>query len=245
METNSMGAIHVNIAVVMTTYFPENDTGQRRFENAKRVIASLEKNLHGTPFTIVVSDDSPTELGRLHSQELLGEVKVRTLSCIGPNLGVGASINRALGLLDKWYSDNYSWIYLPDDFELTKPLHLFKAIRLIEDFGYDFVRLDLPHPELVCTTKFCQGVGWWLEVDLSRDYAFATRPTLISRHLTDVIGPFFEQEDAYRVEVAASRMVINYRDTLKGAIVPQSFGDSWEHLSLDKDEVGLIKAWQQ
>lgn len=229
----------MKIALVMTTYYPEGEIGATRFENAKRVVKSLNQNLIPNDLcTLIVSDDSETELGRLHSQELLHFYKNKSLSVIGPNAGVGASINRALAFLNKWYTKEYAWIYMPDDLMLIKPFDLTQAVKLLNpSIGYDFVRLDLPHPNLLCKTKFQQNIGWWLDLDLRCEYSFATRPTLISSKFTERIGPFKEFASSYEVELDYSHRVSDQLLYSAGAI-SCNLGNAWCHLSSEAEAVG-------
>lgn len=230
----------MNIAIIMTTFYPENNIGEARLASAKSVVKSLNRNLIPNDIcTLIVADDSPTELGKLHSQELLFEYKNRSFSVIGPNAGVGASINRALEFLNIWHEEEWAWIYMPDDLMLTKPFDLTQAIKLIA-MGYDFVRLDLPHPNLVCRTKFQQDIGWWLNLDLRCEYSFATRPTLISSKLTEKVGKFKEFADSYETELDYSHRVCDKSKYLIGGL-SCDLGNAWRHLSSDAEAVGYQK----
>lgn len=222
----------MNIAVIVTTYYPEGPIGAVRLEHTKEVLGSLS-NLY--PINqIIVSDDGSHMRHEVSKLDLYANnVKIIT----GPNAGVGASINRALLYLQaQWNLQDWVWIYLPDDLMLTKELDLTQAIKLIE-LGYDFVRLDLPHPNLLCKTKFQQDIGWYLDLDLRCEYSFATRPTLISSKFSEKIGPFKEFADSYLVELDYSHRVSDQMLYSAGAI-SCDLGNAWEHCSDDNEEVG-------
>jgi hypothetical protein len=218
----------MNVAVVMTTYFPEGELGKRRLEHAKQTLYSLKK-LVPHPF-IIIADDTGT-------YQAVDELTRNTTytKVIGPHAGVGASINRGLNFLDSYYKEqDYAWIYLPDDLWLIKEMDLTQAVNLLK--YYDYVRLDLPHPELFCKTKFEEGLGWWLELcHTNRDFTFATRPTLIKSSVHKEIGPWLEMADSYAVELDYSQRVS--KALLKGALVCD-MGNAWQHLSSDEDAVG-------
>lgn len=225
----------MKIAVVMTTYYPEGPIGVARLKHAKDVLVSLEDL---TPIDqIIISDDGS------HNQQGLNNLYfyVPMASIItGPNAGVGASINRALLFLQShWNHEEWAWIYMPDDLLLTKSIDLTQAIKLLE-IGYDFVRLDLPHPNLLCKTKFQQDIGWWLDLDLRCEYSFATRPTLISSELTHKFGGFKEFADSYEVELDYSHRVSDHQLYIAGAI-SCDLGNAWQHLSADEEAVGYQK----
>lgn len=230
----------MKVAVVMTTYFPDSAVGRRRLANAKRVIQSIYNNLTPLPF-LVVADDSG--IGTEWAAQVLSDYRGQAAVVSGPNLGVGASLNRAITYLDSlWTGEPWSWLYLPDDFLLTRPLDLTQAAQLL-DYNYSYVRLDLPHPNLACVTKFHAPIGWWLELSYALGgFVFATRPTLISRMVHYSVGLFLEQADSYAVELDISRRVADAR--LRGAVVMNpAMGTAWEHLSSDEDEVGRLTPW--
>lgn len=224
----------MNIAVVMTTFYPEGPIGEARFNNTKDVVWSL-RNLNPIIDEIIVADDGSKEQYPIES--FLQYIQWPITIVRGPNSGVGASINRALLYLQaQWNLEDWAWIYLPDDLKLTRPLDLTQAIKLIE-IGYDFVRLDLPHPNLVCKTKFQQDTGWWLNLDLRCEFSFATRPTLISSKLTEKVGKFKEFADSYETELDYSHRVCDKAKYLIGGL-SCDLGNAWSHLSSDAEAVG-------
>lgn len=229
----------MNTAIIMTTYYPKGDAGAQRLENAKKVLKSLRilDSFDGSsrimPNLIIADDGSPTE----HLNELIPYYPTHLTQFVtGPHAGVGASINRALKVLDDTWKHDYAWIYMPDDLLLTRQINLLKASALFK--YYDFVRLDLPHPELFCKTKFEQDLGWWFELCYTnRDFVFATRPTLISSRVHHEVGLFKEMADSYEVELDYSRRV--QAVNLKGALVCD-VGDTWQHLSTEKEAIGYL-----
>jgi hypothetical protein len=112
----------------------------------------------------------------------------------GPHNGIGASLNRALRVVKD------DWIYTTDDWLLLDSLELDGPIQLLQ--SYDIVRIGPVHPNLRCITRFQEGIGWWLEIDLdSEGYPFGTRPFLARHDVIPRILPLIEGTDSYEFEV--------------------------------------------
>jgi hypothetical protein len=215
------------IDVVVTCYFPQD--APERQEYARRSVKSLILNL-GTQtelLRLVIADDSADEHAALVNELLAYSVRywnsaVHTRSY---HNGIGASLNAAL---DK-VSD--VWLYTTDDWELQSALNLDGPLHLLRQ-GYDLVRLGPVHPDLCCTTRFQQGIGWWL--DLLPHYggfAFATRPFLATKDFWKKIGPFDEGLNSYETERLYAERVARSTSKLAywGGI---DLAGPWEHIGL-------------
>lgn len=186
------------VNVIMTTYF-SNDAPERQ-EYAVESLQSLLTNLHSSDgLRLIVSDDSeaPYEIANklMHMPEAAGYHLWHSATYSNSeHYGIGASLNRSLKYVDKY------WMYTTDDWRLECPLSLDGPMRLLGQ-GYDLVRLGPVHPDLQCVTRFQAGLGWWL--DLRQEYggfAFATRPFIATKTFYEKIGPFDERLNSYETE---------------------------------------------
>jgi hypothetical protein len=146
----------------------------------------------------------------------------------GPHGGIGASLNRALARV----AHNELWLYTTDDWELQDSydrgsINLDKAIWLIREEEYDFVRLGPIHPNLPCFTKFTVGPGWWLHLEFGSGFVFGTRPFLASKRFYEKVGPFLEGVDAYVCERDYSDRC-NMHNGLRAAAL--NLVGPWEHI---------------
>lgn len=146
----------------------------------------------------------------------------------GPRVGIGGSLNRAL----QFVRDSDQWLYCTDDWVLTHQYDLWPATLLIKREGYDYVRLGPPHPNIVCQTKFQQGLGWWLELwPKGGGFAFGTRPFIATKQFYDKIGPFKENCDAYVCERDYSDRVTDMWSHVRMAeVVSGSLEGPWKHI---------------
>lgn len=216
----------MNITVVMTTYIPDGP-GAVRYQYALKSIQSLRSYLYTTHklFLHIADDCSPRQDLLLALVEF---AKLQGIDCtytVTGHEGIGASLNLALKAIKTHY-----WIYTTDDWQLLSFLDLDKPVKLIKEFSYDIVRLGPIHPNLQCTTKFNDTIGWWLDISPKTGFAFATRPFLATKTLVDKCGPFDENCNAYEAE----RMFAERVSCLKNVFIAQS-GDitlagPWKHI---------------
>lgn len=215
------------VTVVMTTYVPEDVP--ERAEYLDRSIASLIKWLRPyDAWKIHVADDGS------HNQNAVLDVinkwnKVVSYT-ITEHAGIGSSLNAALRLIP----DNGLWLYTTDDWVLLQHYDIRPAIKLIEEAGYDYVRIGHPHPDVLCKIKFQQGCGYWLHLYADEGgFAFATRPFIATKRFYNEVGPFKEQCSSYDVEIDyAERM----KHTQHGLAQINLRGDEWHHIG--EKEVG-------
>lgn len=210
------------LTVVVTTYIPQGDIGKRRFEYLFEAVYSLWEHLSGNECKLHIADDS--------EEPGLIDVSQFPLSLISysnsRHRGIGASLNKAL----EHVSGN--WMYTTDDWLLTNRLDVTSALKLLDYYKYDVVRVGPLHPNLGCTTRFNQDVGWWLDIH-NGAFAFATRPFIATYDFYARTGKFMEQVDSYQCEV-------DYMKRAKGAKIAgiMEYHNIWEHLGEDYS-VGL------
>lgn len=192
------------ITVVMTTYMSSDFDGAQRMRYMDASMNTLLRDLVADePVRLHIADD-----GSNHPEAIkaIAQCLQRAHSHWGTKAtwtstsheGIGASLNRAL---ERVFADGDDmWLYTTDDWSLINKLDLTGPAKLIRN-GYDLVRLGPVHPDLCCTTRFDQTIGWWL--DLLQHYggfAFATRPFLASKTFYEKIGPFDERLNSYETE---------------------------------------------
>lgn len=216
------------IKVVVTTYVPE--TGHPRASYLGTTLASLYRNL-GAPESIefLIANDGP------HNDSNVLEVAIDVFGNYtgwyvagGPRAGIGGSLNRAL----REVAQDDLWMYTTDDWKLNYRYGLSQAVRLIREQDYDYVRLGPPHPNVVCQTKYEQGLGFWLELwPKGGGFAFATRPFVATKQFYEKIGPFKEHCDAYVCERDYSDRVTDMWSHVRLAeVVNGSFEGPWQHI---------------
>lgn len=212
------------ITVIMTTYAPIG--GEARAEYTKICVNSLLENIRSPmPLRLHIADDGSADNHYIKDVMIkASKVWGTPSSCSNAkHRGIGASLNKALQLVGEY------WLYTTDDWKLTQKLYLAPAIKLV-NLGYDMVRLGPIHPNLKCMTKFNQDIGWWLDVSTETGFAFATRPFLAAKSLTEKIGPFDEGLNAYEVERYYAERIAR-RNVIQIAFDgSQTLAGSWEHI---------------
>ncbi len=224
------------ITVVMTTYAPAG-AGAKRAEYAESTLRGLITNLRSPqPLRLHVADDGSADSRYITDLLALAERVWGAKGAVtrAERQGIGASLNKALGQIEG------KWLYITDDWLLTDKLDLSVPCRLIDDQQYDLVRIGPPHPNLRCQTRFCEGLGWWLDIDASwGGFAFATRPFLASGDFYRICGPFVEVANAYVTEQDYAVRVTE-KNRARIAYYDASFnrGGPWRHIG--EYEVGVI-----
>lgn len=219
------------LKIIMTTYAPDII----RAGYSREVVRSLYKNLATSlpaDWEILIADDgTPDEIFNVYYAETAFNLKYTRVM----RKGIGGSLNCALRevRLDDLI------MYITDDWVLTETLNIQPAIDLITQLGYDYVRVNPLHPNLVCTTKFHQPIGWWLDLHQSQGgFAFATRPFIASRRFFEKVGEFKEYADAYVTEQDYAERVA-HMSALKLAALVDMHGP-WRHIG-DGSPVGKIQ----
>lgn len=237
------GGLAMTIQVVVSTYCPEewatvakddDENRHPRTDYLLETLKGLRDNLFALePIEYILANDGPVTQEHVlfpardvldwptpnyHRYQIAG----------GTRVGLGGSLNRALGLV----RPDSLWMYNTDDWVLEAEYDLTQAVRLIREHNYGYVRLGPPHPNVMCTTKFCQGLGWWLELmPWHGGFAFGTRPFLATRRFYEQVGGFKEQCDAYEVELDYCRRVQSKHEQLRLAeVVSGSLEGPWGHV---------------
>lgn len=216
-----------NLTIVMTTY---NPPGTRdRFNYANRCIDGFFKYLMYEPEVkfIIADDGSDPKLLEL----LCKHIGNKTVYTRTERKGIGGSLNKALDYVTTPY-----FMFTTDDWLLRRTLDLAQALQLLQthSLNYTMVRLGPLHPNLKCWTMFNREIGWWLDVDCSEGYAFATRP-FVAKTQWFQDNPFDENLDAYETERMYSD---KFQKQMRIAAYPDISGACWKHIG--EYEVGHI-----
>lgn len=203
------------VDVVITTW---DDGEGLRASYLGKVCASWrhwasERDLNVIPQLIVSDDGSDNTV----VQDIARAFNAMFVS--GTHNGIGASLNRSLEYVKG------PWVYTTDDWLLNGPLELGQAEQLLE--MYDIVRIGPPHPNLRCTIRFQQQIGWWLEIDRdSGGYPFGTRPFLARRDLIRRLGPLKEGVDSYEFENWFGHRCL----AIGASVAAVTLHGPWEHI---------------
>ena len=219
------------INVIVSTYIPDGEVGEQRAKYLHATVKSLRDRLMAPqPIRFILANDGPVNQPEVLyvGNDVLAWHKVPWTVTGGERVGLGGSLNRALGLVEG--SD--LWMYTTDDWLLTEMYNLRQAVQLLVEDGYDCVRLGPPHPNVAGQIKFRQGIGWWLELwPRCGYYTFATRPFVANRNFFDTVGPFKEQCDAYAMEKDyAERVVEDWYRVSMAEVVNGSLEGPWKHV---------------
>lgn len=181
--------------IVMTTYSPPDKLERSNY--ARHCIRALSKKLVGGTLRFHIADDgSPQkEYDSLVACANYYFGRHNVTHSQTQRRGIGGSLNQALRQI------NTDWMYTTDDWLITSAVDLRPVRVLIDQFGYDIVRLGPIHPNLACWTRFNTLAGWYLELDQTKGgFAFATRPFIATKNFYNTVGPFKENVDAYVTE---------------------------------------------
>jgi hypothetical protein len=236
------------VTVVMTTYAPDGEASVRRLY-AERTLRRLIRYLHCSDgLRLHIADDGSASTDWI--DRLLQQAGQGWEPCGGhtdaKRHGIGASLNRALETLQ---DERDLWMYITDDWLLTDHMDLDRAVTLIRQGGYEYVRLGPIHPNLIGKVMFNERAGWWLDLwPAAGGFCFATRPFLATRFFWNHYGPFLQDANAYDVEQEYSERVANeaksrsawLRMAHDGHI---TFPGPWEHIG--EVEVGTIQPRQE
>lgn len=217
----------------MTTYAPESKP--ERADYAVEAMLKLARYLRvpgAYDVMVHISDDVSASASCLKmiagAETIVGAQRVAFHQ--KKHSGIGGSLNHTLSSL----SPDDIWLYTTDDWVLTAPLDLTKALRLMQGApAYEMVRLGPIHPNVYCKTVFQQDIGWWLQLHEDMGgYVFATRPFLAR------VGPFqrrgFKEHcDAYECEKEYAEYVGSGSSELydiAAVVDAQGLEGPWEHI---------------
>lgn len=218
-----------NIVVVMTTYAPAGEVGYARRDYAMEAIRSLCYHLRGADFRLHIADDGSVSQEFLHDLSQAANIVWHRHPSItnAQRKGIGGSLNLALDTIPERI-----WMYTTDDWILTGALDIEAAIQLIENLGYDYVRLGPIHPHVMCSAEFNQEIGWWLRIHQKwGGYAYATRPFIATKEFYYNVGRFEERSTSYSCETDYNERVCS-KEELKLACLPDISGRMWHHIGV-------------
>lgn len=166
----------MTLPVVVTTYFPPGEEGERRSEVALATVASWRAWIHASLALIVADDHSDPRT----FERFVAAVQPEVVSTVRRASGVGASLNR--GFLLAFQMADYA-LYAVDDWMLTGPLVIrpwLEVFDLMPDIGC--LRLGVPHPNLRGSVIHVPGPSQrWLLALEPYGYAVAQRPAIWHR----------------------------------------------------------------
>lgn len=208
-----------DITIVMTTYFPEGDTGIARYKAMSQTVLSWEKHLkYEGIIRLHMADDGSQGYGRPTYYDS------RLVTTSNQNRkGVGASLNTGFQIA---YKHSPLVAYFVDDWSLTQELDITAWAKVLlerEDIG--MVRLGMPHPNLTGRVEHLGELGWGLILD-SYSYAYGQRPAIYHKRFTDAYGRFPEDCSAMDCE----RMYSERVNAMEGPKVMLALPHSWKHL---------------
>lgn len=216
--------VNKDIVILMTTYFPPGEDGEKRLQAAEMATTTWLHHLqyYGGDIRIHVADDGSE---RHFVNQLLCFTRDRgwgnTTLSVNQRQGVGASLNAGLQATKEELI-----LHAVDDWALTQELDLAPWAWLLQH-GYNIgmVRLGPPHPELRGTVQMFEK-GWYLSLQ-RYGFAFATRPFLARREFFEAYGPFPEELNALETE-----RIYNQRfATQGGPMIALALPHPWEHLA--------------
>lgn len=217
------------VAVVMSCYNPvDGERGRYAVETTKALVANLYCK-DACIFRLIIADDGSEDRDFIYECARIAYDAwgVRTVCTVADRQGIGGSLNKAL----EQVSIAEHWMYITDDWVLTRPLDIAPALTLMREFEYDYVRLNPMHPNLACKTKFAEKVGWWLDIDQTQGgYAFATRPFLATKKFYDHVGPFAENLDVYKTETDYAIRVSKQKSVRLAGLIDMR--GPWKHVGV-------------
>lgn len=186
----------LDVTVVMTTWFPEGDDGNKRLSIAKGALGTWEHFLfnHVGRIYLHIADDG-SDIVHLDSLMETCQKFHPTLS-VQQRHGVGASLNTGFR---KAFEKSDFVLYAVDDWKLNYECDLTPWINLLdEDESIGCIRLGPPHPDLTGMIQHDNN-RWYIRLD-RHHFAFSFRPTLFHRRMIDKYGRFDEDVNSYDAE---------------------------------------------
>ena len=222
----------MNIAVVVTTYFPDSPVGVSRLKSTLRAVESWARFLtceHSALSLIFVNSCGVSPYQSEFEKFTRGGISVRWFSQNGG--GVGASLN--LGFKEAFKTTSLA-LYAADDWALTAPLDLTPWSRLLQrEANVGMVRLGPPHADLTGKVQMF-AEGWGLLLD-RHHYSFGHRPALYHRRMLEAYGPFTEKINALECE----RLYNESFCRTAGPEIVLALPHPWEHVG--ETEVGDLE----
>lgn len=212
------------VSIVITTYF-DADHGAERVRAALEAARTWKKYFDHKHFHIHVADDGSVDKYLTFYVNNLKKIFTHeefTLSS-QQRQGVGASLNAGIRhALER--SDMF--LYLVDDWSLTRPFHLEPWIQALEDdWTIGMVRLGPPHPNIRGKIRMLPS-GWVMVLD-RYGYAYGQRPALYHQRFHEYYGAYPEHCSALECE----RMYnLYYANNFLGPDIVLALPDFWQHI---------------
>lgn len=219
------------ITIVMTTYFPSGDDGDKRLATAALTVKSWVREMHYlSAIRLHVADDGSDDY---YDNFVWSFDDIPATYSKQNRRGVGASLNAGFRQAFKL---SPIVLYCVDDWLLMEPLVLTPWVKLLlerEDVG--MVRLGPPHPKISGTVEtFTEDwQGWGLRLN-RLGYAFGHRPALYHKRMIDSYGWFAEDCDAM---VCEKKYNAGFCQS-SGPDIVLALPHPWQHL--ESVELGFI-----
>lgn len=214
------------ITIVMTTFIPTGDDGDKRILVEDAALQTWADNLkYRGKINLHIADDGSVKEGIHIPNRWMRNLDSLSYSSQSRK-GVGASLNAGFR---KAFETSPLAIYLADDWSLIEPLDLTPWAQLLmerEDVGV--VRFSPPHPSIRGSVEaFTTNLqSWGLRLD-RYGYAYGHRPALHHKRFWDAYGEYAEKCTALECE---DRYNLNYCSK-EGPDVILTLPSKFEHLS--------------
>lgn len=169
------------ITIVVTTWFPPGEDGDKRYNIFREALASWHQHLkYDGELHYHIADDGTFAWPGLPPPATFSRQNRR---------GVGASLNAGFA---QAFAQGELALYAVDDWKLAADLDLTPWARLLRDSSLmGCVRLGPPHPDLTGAVLHLGENGWALLLE-KHHYAFGFRPALYHKRFFDYYGWFDE-----------------------------------------------------
>lgn len=228
-----MGVKYPPVTIVLTTYFPDGEDGDKRIAACRHTVNSWEEYLHydGNLFLHNANDGSARDLafGPIGTDTFKGNKVTHSWQ---NRHGVGASLNA--GFKAAFVRSPFV-AYFVDDWALTQHFDITPWVYLMmQKQTVGMVRLGPPHPgnlgHIFPMSDLWQG--WAAILDLQAGYAYAQRPALYHQRFIDAYGWFDEDCSAIICENNYSNRLV-YRSVLNnppGPDIVLALPHPWQHI---------------
>lgn len=221
------------LTVVMTTWAPNDETGQARRSYAELAMASWIANLsYDGELRIHVADDGsdlpwfPESLAEVYTDAIprVPQQWAPALSLGAPTKrrGLGGSLNAGFAAA---FQVSPIVAYFADDWSLTAPFDLTPWATLMESHDDIGVVRFLPHPDLTGTVMHLGELGWALRLD-RHHFVCGVRPALYHERFA-AYGPFEELVNVFECEQSHNN---RFCGATEGPDIVLALPHPWEHI---------------
>jgi len=200
-----------SIAIITTTYYPDNDAGRRRYRIAMDCIKSWYKHLkYDGDMELFIADDGSEIVTNYNSRQ--------------ERKGIGTSLNTAFQEVLK---DTDIALYIVDDWLLHQNIDITQWVKLLRNNeGIGMVRIGPPHPDLTGTVKLFEE-GWALVIN-KHNYAYGMRPAIYHKRLFEAYEWFEEGISCWECE----RLFNEHLCASEGPDIVYALPNPWEHVDI-------------